>query len=77
MNSELKNRLMKVERVRDFISIVQGLGYKETPNRGGSHRIFKASGYPVLSIPCHDNRGIISIGVKRNLTNLIIASIKK
>jgi len=77
MNSDLKNRLMKTEKIKDFISIVQGIGYKPCTNRGGSHLIYKMPDMPVLSIPCHDMRGIISIGVKRNLTNLIIASIKK
>jgi hypothetical protein len=77
MNSNLKNELMRSEKIRDFISIVQGLGYKQTPARGGSHLIFKCDNLPMLSIPCHDRRGIISIGVRRQLTNMIISSIKK
>jgi predicted RNA binding protein YcfA (HicA-like mRNA interferase family) len=77
MNSDLKNNLMRSEKTRDFISMVQGIGYKQTPARGGSHLIFKAPDMPVLSIPCHDRRGVLSIGVRRQLTNMIIASIKK
>jgi predicted RNA binding protein YcfA (HicA-like mRNA interferase family) len=77
MNSNLKNELMRSEKIKDFTSIIRGLGYNEMTNRGGSHVIFKCEGLPVLSIPCHDRRGEISIGVRRQLTNMIIASIKK
>ena len=77
MNSDLKNRLMKTEKIKDFISIVQGIGYKPCTNRGGSHLIYKMPDMPVLSIPCHDKRGELSIGVRRQLTNMIIASITK
>jgi predicted RNA binding protein YcfA (HicA-like mRNA interferase family) len=77
MNSNLKNELMRSEKIRDFIGVVQGLGYKQTPARGGSHLIFKCQNMPVLSIPCHDRRGVLSIGVRRQLTGMIIASIKK
>jgi len=64
-----KNDLMRIERTKEFINILIGLGYTESHKNGSSHRIFKKPGCATLSVP---NDNILSTGTKRNLTKLIL-----
>lgn len=68
----LKNELMAIEKTSEFINRLHGLGYQESSKNGSSHRVFKKSGYPVLSIPCHNNGSLLSDGTRRNLVKLIL-----
>jgi len=58
-----------IERTSDLIKIVLSVGYTESRGNGSSHRIFKASNKPVLSIP---NSKIISDGTRRNIVKLLL-----
>jgi hypothetical protein len=65
----MKNRAMQFKKTSDFINWIQGFGYKESGKNGSSHRIFKAAGHPVLSVPdCRE----LSEGTKRNLIKLVL-----
>ena len=64
-----KNDFMKINRTKEFINTLANMGYQETVKNGSSHRIFKKSGCPVLSVP---NDKILSTGTKRMLTKLIL-----
>ena len=65
----MKNPLMDIKKTSDFIAHIKKMGYTESGKNGSSHRIFKASGHPVLSIPdCRE----LSEGTKRNLIKLVL-----
>jgi predicted RNA binding protein YcfA (HicA-like mRNA interferase family) len=67
-----KNDLMKIQKTKDFINVIQAMGYSESKGNG-SHRIFRAHNRPTLTIP-DGGRKEISIGVKRSIVKLILQS---
>ena len=67
-----KSDLMKIQKVKDFILVIEKLGYIEKPKNGSSHRIFKKPHNPILSIPGHSK--ILSMGSKRNIVKLILGN---
>jgi predicted RNA binding protein YcfA (HicA-like mRNA interferase family) len=64
-----KESLMSIKKVKDFTNAVESMGWMESSNHGGSHRIYRAQGKPTLSIP---NGKELSTGVKRDLAKLIL-----
>lgn len=69
-----KDDLMRIDRTKDFIHAIEKLGYEESRKIGGSHRIFKKSGSPTLSIPDGGQKNITT-GTKRNLVKLILGEV--
>ena len=68
-----KKELMNLEKSSDFIKAIKSFGYCESIKNGGSHRVFKCPGKPVLSVVDHGH-STISIGTRRNIANLIFNS---
>jgi predicted RNA binding protein YcfA (HicA-like mRNA interferase family) len=71
-----KNDLMKLERENDFTHAIESMGYKMMTRKGGSHKVYKCENKPVLSVVVHGH-GLVSIGVRRNIANLIFNSTSK
>ena len=73
MNKISKQNLGKISKTKDFIKIIQEVGYLEQNKKGGSHRIFKCYNRSTLSIP-DGGKKILSPGTKRNLMKLILGT---
>ena len=73
MNKINKQTLNKIYRTKDFIKIIQKIGYLEQCKKGGSHRIFKCPNMTTLSIP-DGGKKVLSPGTKRNLMKLILGT---
>ena len=71
-----KNDLMKLEREGDFCHALESIGYKNMNRKGGSHKVYKCENKPVLSVVVHGH-GLISIGVRRQIANMIFNSTSK
>jgi predicted RNA binding protein YcfA (HicA-like mRNA interferase family) len=67
-------QLFKLKKYTDFAKALRSLGYQEQPNKSGSHRIFKAIGKPVLSVPCHNLKCDIADGTRRKLVRLVFSA---
>ena len=64
-----KNSLMDVKKTSEFLKLIKGYGYQESPGNGSSHLIYRAPNKPTLSIP---NTRELSPGTKRNLLKLVL-----
>jgi predicted RNA binding protein YcfA (HicA-like mRNA interferase family) len=65
-----KNDLMKIQKTKDFINVIQAIGYTESKGNG-SHRVFRSHNRPTLTIP-DGGKKEISIGVRRSIIKLIL-----
>ncbi len=60
---------MRARTTKELIEVVSELGYTEKPANGSSHRIFRCSGRPTISIPNHRD---LSPGTRRQISKLIL-----
>jgi predicted RNA binding protein YcfA (HicA-like mRNA interferase family) len=65
-----KNDLLKCASADKFTRGIESLGYTEKPTHGGSHHIYECENKPTISLVNHGHSEI-SIGVRRNILNLI------
>jgi hypothetical protein len=68
-----KNDLLKIESAREFIKAIESIGYQPKKDTGSSHKVYTCIGKPTISI-VNSGHSNISIGVKRNIANLIFSN---
>ena len=73
MNKISRQSFNKISKTKDFIKMIQKMGYQEQYKNGGSHRIFKCQNRSTLSIP-DGGKKVLSPGTKRNLVKLILGT---
>ena len=66
----MKNPMLARD-TKEIIKIAESIGYEEKPSNGGSHRIFKCSGRPTISIPNHHD---LAPGTRRQISKLILGN---